>query len=119
MTKHRIVYVECCYGLRVRPAHGCKWIPVCPCGWISTEYHTSQLEASQEGTAHVDGVEYTPPWARTSTRASFVLSGRETPAGYARTAQVQALVDKLSALREARLEVSGYWDNGQEIPDEA
>ena len=54
----------------------------------------------------MNGEEYVLPWARTSTRASFILSGRETPAGYTRTEQVQALVNKLRALRDARAEAS-------------
>jgi len=106
MTDCQLVFVECCEGMRVRPAHGCKYIPVCSCGWIGTEYHPSQLQANQEGTAHMNGEEYVLPWARTSTRASFILSGRETPAGYTRTEQVQALVNKLRALRDARAEAS-------------
>lgn len=121
MTDCRIVCVECCYGLLVRPAHACKYIPVCVCGWIGTEYHPSKLQAELEWLEDhrypEEGEEATRRLAARLTYVSFVLSGRETPPGYARTAQVQALVDKLRALRDARLaklpgtsiDVSGEW----------
>lgn len=57
----RIVLVECCEGMRVRPAHGCKRAPVCPCGWIG-DYHPSKLMANLEGTAHTNG------WGRSDHR---------------------------------------------------
>lgn len=117
----RVVLVFCCEGEPVAPAHMHRPTPVCSCGWIGTEHHHklgAELEWYEDHRYPEDGEEAMRRHAARLTYASFVLSGRETPAGYVRTAQVQALVDKLRALRDARLEVSGYWDNGQEIPDE-
>lgn len=93
-----MVLVECCYGLRVRPAHGCKWIPVCTCGWFGTEYHPSKLQAEFE-------------WLEDHRYPEEGIESR-------RRFQAQRLVNKLRALQNARLAVSGYWDNGQEVPDE-
>jgi hypothetical protein len=89
----RVVLVECHEGMLVRPAHGCKYIPVCSCGWIGTDYHPSKLQAELE-------------WCEDHR---YPEEGTEAQ----RRFQAQRLVDKLGALRDARLEVSGEWQDGQ------
>lgn len=82
-TECRVVLAECHEGWTVRPAHGCKYIPVCTCGWFGTDYHPSKLQAELE-------------WLEDHRYPEEGIESR-------RRFQAQRLVNKLRALRDARL----------------
>lgn len=94
MTDCVLRLVFCCEGWAVAPAHGHNPTPHCACGWVGRE-HTSRLMARQEWERHT-GI-------RGSVVASASLAGREIPAGYSRSPEVQQLLDKLQLLHNKRL----------------
>ncbi len=100
---HELTLTFCCANWQVQPAHGHRPTPHCSCGWEGEE-HSSKLEAHREGAAHLTGEPYNryTHWARDNARASARLEGREIPAGYSRSEQMQQLVDKLRQLRHRK-----------------